>query len=310
MSSDTLSLLFTPKTLTAGAIGAVISAFFLALFLRTRPSSLPSLGLPLLISGILLIHPPLYITLSVLGMAGTGLAISMFPQKSQSLTRDLLFLFLPVLIAINASFPGPSWAPAAWIITALLGGAGWLAFTRHSMRQLGPVLFTLAAGGVFFCVPDTEHAVLLFAMTVIPGMTGWPFPFARLSGESAGLAGLLTWIVLQDGAAREGAIVGGAACIGVAVSLLLALLVTGQTGQTRQTRQGKLSAPWYQREIQGRLAIPVMLICCLTVGIISRIAGLQEDPVLAGTIAFAALFAAVGAHGLILTRDHLVRDGS
>ena len=62
-----------------------------------------------------------------------------------------------------------------------------------------------AAAGVYFTVPDTEHALVLIGAALPLALSSWPVPLARLgSGGAYAATGLLAWTAATDGVARAG----------------------------------------------------------------------------------------------------------
>jgi hypothetical protein len=128
------------------------------------------------------------------------------------------FLAIPGALLIGGSVPAtPSWSESLAVATIVGGGACMASFdARHSPRGLGPPLFALATVGVYFTVPDTEHALVLIGAALPLVLSSWPVPFARLgSGGAYAATGLLAWTAATDGVARPASIVGGMASLGL-----------------------------------------------------------------------------------------------
>jgi hypothetical protein len=145
------------------------------------------------------------------------------------------------------------------------------------------MLLTVSAAGVYFCVPDTERAVVVLGVAVAIGLIGWPGNFAAAGrGGAAAFTGLIGWLAATDGAGRHGAVVGAAACVGVIV-LVPALRLVGARGSTR------LHPPI------GSPAVTVVVVQIIVVALCSRVAGLQESAAVAAFIAVFTMAAAVVA---------------
>jgi hypothetical protein len=167
--------------------------------------------------------------------------------------------------------------------TIVLGGACVASFdARHSARGLGPPLFALATAGVYFTVPDTEHALVLIGAALPLALSSWPVPLTRLgSGGAYAATGLLAWTAATDGVARPASIVGGMASLG----LLLAEPVGRAIGRPG-LRPGARPSP-IDHLPKTRLAalwIGVAQLCIVL--ITSRVAGLR------GQLASAVLISA------------------
>lgn len=121
-----------------------------------------------------------------------------------------------LLVAAATSGHPPGWTVPALVVVAVAGGA--LAADldgAHRGTGLGPLLVAVSAFGVYVTTPDTEHARVVLGAALPLALLGWPLRWARLGGAGAFVAvGLLGWTVAVDGLARDGAVVGGLACIG------------------------------------------------------------------------------------------------
>jgi uncharacterized membrane protein (UPF0136 family) len=101
----------------------------------------------------------------------------------------------------------------------IVGGAGIADYEdRHAARGYGPVMWLITVGAIYTTVPDTEAALVLLGVAVPIAFLGWPAFYARLGpgGAAAGVC-ILGWVLGQDGAGRAGAVVGGAATLGLFV---------------------------------------------------------------------------------------------
>lgn len=169
-----------------------------------------------------------------------------------------------VLVAANVGVPlRQRWSGPMLVVVVVVAAAVAPALTARARAGLVPVLALLAAGGVYACVPETDHlqeaALALAALTLAELL-------ARKSlgpAAAVGAVGLLGWATLYGGTYREGALVGGIASLGL---LLLEPVARRLPGPRRPLLRGS----WPQ--------------ACATVGLqagyclaVSRTAGLQSS---------------------------------
>jgi hypothetical protein len=215
------------------------------------------------------------------GLPG-DLLLGLFLLAGAGIIADLIgrpvlvgvFLAIPGALLVGGTVPAtPSWSESLVVVTIVVGGACVASFdARHSARGLGPPLFALAAAGVYFTVPDTEHALVLIGAALPLALSSWPLPLARLgSGGAYAATGLLAWTAATDGVARPASIVGGMASLG----LLLAEPV-GRAIARPGARPGAGPSPidhlpntWF-----AALWIGVAQVCIVLVT--SRVAGLRD----------------------------------
>ena len=120
-------------------------------------------------------------------------------------------LAVPGALVIGRVVPAtPAWSETLAVVTIVAGGACVASFDcRHGRRGLSPPLFALAVVGLYFTVPDTEHALVLLGAALPLAVSSWPWPLARLgSGGAYAAVGLLAWTAATDGIGRLGAIIG------------------------------------------------------------------------------------------------------
>ncbi len=198
----------------------------------------------------------------------------------------------PVLVGVVLAVPGalviggavpekPSWSQSLVVITIVGAGACVASFdARHRERGLGPPLFALAAAGVYFTVPDTEHALLLIGAALPLALSSWPVPLARLgSGGAYAATGLLAWTAATDGIARPASIVGGMASLGLLVAEPVGRAI-GRSG----VRPGARPSPIDALPNTWVAALWVGVAQCCIVVVTSRVAGLRDALAPAGLI--------------------------
>lgn len=128
----------------------------------------------------------------------------------------------PWLVGPIASLPGAlliaganaglrdGWVPVLIVLgIAVVGGTAADLDRRGARYGLGPLLFFIAVGGMYFTVPDTElmRAIVGVALPLV--LLAWPYAAASLgAGGAFAAVGLLLWIAPIEGIGRPGAIVG------------------------------------------------------------------------------------------------------
>jgi hypothetical protein len=184
-------------------------------------------------------------------------------------------LAIPGALLIGRTVPAtPSWSAALAVVAIVGGGACVASFdARHGARGLGPPLFALAAAGVYFTVPDTEHALVLLGAALPLVLSSWPLPLTRLgSGGAYAATGLLAWTTATDGVARPASIVGGMASLGLLVAEPVGRAI-GRSGAglgPRPSPIDHLRNTWV-----AALWIGVAQLCIVLVT--SRVAGLRDE---------------------------------
>jgi hypothetical protein len=152
---------------------------------------------------------------SVPGEVVLGLALVWLAGTIGAATRH------PWLVGPLASLPGgfliaganaglrDGWVPVLIVVgIAVVGGTTADLDRRGARYGLGPLLFFIAVGGIYFTVPDTElmRAIVGVALPLV--LLAWPYAAVSLGagGAYAGVA-LLLWIAPIEGIGRPGSIV-------------------------------------------------------------------------------------------------------
>lgn len=197
---------------------------------------------------------------------------------------------LPSSFAILGCLPGawlsatgfPSSHPRWSAVIVILGIPilGWCVAVTDEVSQhlaLGPGLVAVSLIGIMLTVPDTERALAAVGVMVPIAVAGWPLRLARV-GWAGSFAVVVpgVWMVVADGWARGGAVVGGLASFGV--------LLVYPTAKWLDQPRGSLP-DWLRR---GR-GLPVAAVHVFLVFIASRVAGLQKSAAEAALIAGAVL---------------------
>jgi hypothetical protein len=193
------------------------------------------------------------------------------------------------LFAWSAAPDEVSWAlPTILAVTVIGGTTAASVDARLGPTGLPPVLLAVTALGVYLTTPDTEHSAILLgaaapvALLGCPGLVGWR-PVASLGTGGAFLVpALVAWVVALDGVGRDGAVVGGIACLGV---FALEPLTGGAARGPAAARAHIV--------LVGAVHVGVVALC-------SRVAGLRDSAV--DALVLSALAYAVGAAVLLVGR--------
>lgn len=225
----------------------------------------------------------------LVALAGAGLAARVLPRPG--LSGSILALPGAWMLASAGDFGEIGWLRAVVVAAASAGGALVADFDRrHEETGLPPVLFAVTVAGVYFVLPDTEHASVLLGASLPLLLLGRPRALAGLGSAGAYAAtGLVVWTVAADGAARPAAIVGGVACLGLLVIEPLARTIRPR-GSSLLIGFGR-PGPSFAVAAAGHLAL---------VYIASRWAGLRPtvtESVVIVTIEFVLAMAAVAGMG-------------
>lgn len=193
------------------------------------------------------------------------------------------------LFAWSAAPDDLAWALPTIVAVTVLGGAA-AASLDHRLGPTGlpPVLVAVTALGVYLTTPDTEHSAILLGAAAPVALLGCPGLVGRRPLASLGTGGaflvpaVVAWVVALDGAGRDGAVVGGIACLGVFVLEPL----------TASAARGAAAARAHI-VLVGAVHVGVVALC-------SRVAGLRDSAV--DALVLSALAYAVGAAVLLVGR--------
>jgi hypothetical protein len=232
---------------------------------------------------------------TVLGLAGVTVPAVWLTQRARGGAAWLAGLGVTVppayLLAADAS--STAWVRGllvAWLV------AGVPAVSRTDVEYgpvgLTPVLYAVAAAGVFAAVPDTEQAAALLGASVPLAVRGWPLGRARLGPPGAGAAAaLLLWVAAVGGRGREPSIVGAVGCLGLLLTLPAGRWLAGRTGRLRAARRPR------------RHVLTLVLVHLLVVAVSSRVAGVSPDLDVALVVTAATVLVALAASVLLATRS-------
>lgn len=134
-----------------------------------------------------------------------------------ALARPGLVLPGAVTIATQPAVPDATWVRVTVVVAVVLGGSLLDSFDkRWGTVGLTPPLVAVTAMGVYSTVPDTERALVLLGVALALAASGWPLRVARFGTAGSFAAGaMIVWVAAADGRGRQGAIVGGIACLGL-----------------------------------------------------------------------------------------------
>lgn len=194
-----------------------------------------------------------------------------------------------VVYALGTDLDRPSWAVSTIVAVTVLGGASTAAFDdRFGRRGLPPWLLAVTALGIYLTTPDTEHTTVLLGAALPVALLGWPRVMARLGvGGSFVATALLAWGVVVDGQGRDGAVVGGVACLGV---LLVEPVVRAVRRAVGEAGAGAVTSA----EVSARHTLVVGGLHVAVVALCSRVAGLRTSLIEAAAIS-AVVFAGAAA---------------
>jgi hypothetical protein len=182
------------------------------------------------------------------------LALGEWLARDQA-TLERVLCATPGAVVLGAALPD-GWA--LWIrvlvaVAALVGGVSADGVDRVMPRVL-PLLLAIGAGGVYFCVPDTEAPKALLGALLAGTVIALEPRLGHALGQVT-LTGLFVWVVAYGGVGRPGSVVGGIGCLGV---VLLISLVR------------------WRRVTSARIALLVVTQCAL-VAFESRVAGFEHS---------------------------------
>jgi hypothetical protein len=206
----------------------------------------------------------------VMALVAGGLAGSLAGDRLPAAGRLSLVVPGALLLATSQGIQ-TDWARVVVGVTVMAAGAA--TETERRWPAATPALLVIAAGGVYLTVPDTEHARALVGALAPMAFLGWPLALARVgSTGTTAIAGLIVWTAAVDGTGRPGAIVGGAACLG--------LLLAEPAARVLQRRAAPIPPP---------VAITAQIVVVL---LASRVAGLRQSAGEAAVVVAALLVAA------------------
>jgi hypothetical protein len=189
-----------------------------------------------------------------------------------------------VVVARAGATGRPDWAFPTLVAVTVVGGALAAECDRaHRARGLAPVMLAVSAFGAYATTPDTEHTAIMLGAAAPLALVGWPRPLASLGvGGSFVAAAVFGWVVVLDGVERDGAVVGGLACLG-------ALVVEPVSRWIVRRSRGTTPAA---AATTGHAALSLVAVHVALVAVCSRVAGLRASTAAALAISAIAYVAA------------------
>ena len=215
---------------------------------------------------------------ALLGFAGYVTAERAWPTRALAALPGGLLIVAAPLVDVD------QWWARLVVIMLLAAAAVALPDLAQRWDGTGAIGLLLAAGavGVYACVPETDHLEYLVPAYLVLGLSEAVVRRPFGPGVALAACGLLCWAVLFGGTTRDGAIVGGLACLGLLLLEPVARRLPG--GASALVGSGAVSGVVAITVLQGGY--------CLAV---SRTAGLRTDAWVALAIV------AVAAIGLLVT---------
>jgi hypothetical protein len=208
-----------------------------------------------------------------LGLAAAVVTLGVTAQRSASefdrWVRAGLVLPGALLIGlVSGVATDPPWVPFVTVASVALSAPAVARFDhRWGDSGLPPVLLGVSAVGLFYTLPDPEEAAILVGVSMPLALLAAP-PIRRRYGAAGSwmVAGVFVWTVGAGGYGRDSAVVGGLACLGLFLAAPIA----------------EVSA---SRRRPSRRAAAMVAVHAATVLVAARVAGLQENGMVALGIA-------------------------
>jgi hypothetical protein len=152
------------------------------------------------------------VLLAVAGAAGSGWVFD-----TGRVLGILAMLGGAVLVATSMTNVSTWWRVVGFVVIVVAVPASGVV-DRRSARVV-PLLFLLAAIGVYVCAPDTEYTKPLLGALIPVALLVFDASL-RAAAPTGAVAAVVVWTAFVEGRGRPGAVVGGLACL--AVVLLVA----------------------------------------------------------------------------------------
>lgn len=173
-----------------------------------------------------------------------------------------------VALVIDLGSPRSTWVAPVTALVIVAACPLVADFDRRFARAGWPLaFFAVSAAGVYFTVPDTEHALVLLGVAIPMVFIGWPVVYASLGpGGAYAVVGALMWVAGFECRGRQASLVGAIGCLGLLVAEPLARVLSRGRDTVLTT------VPARQWSI-----VPVGAIHLGLVYIASRVAGLRSS---------------------------------
>ena len=280
---DPLSDLLALEGFQTGLLFGFVAALGVALVVVVGRSSRPWAGAAVALAGLAALDD-LY-EVDVVAVAGVALVIVGGHFAASRAPAWQLAAVVPgtVVFVQGADLDRPGWAVPTVVGATLVGGVLTASYDRVvGARGLAPMLLAGTALGIYLTTPDTEHSAILLGAAVPVALLSCPWPLASLGvGGSFAAVALLSWVVALDGVGRDGAVVGGVACLG--------MLVVEPVVRWMAHGRGIPPAP-----VPLRYAAMVVVLHVGVVAVCSRVGGLRTSAVEAFVVCAVAYAVAAG----------------
>jgi hypothetical protein len=265
---DPLSDLLAHEGFQTGLLFGIVAALVVVVVVVVGRRSHPWAGAAFVLAGIAAVHD-LY-RVEIAAVAGLVLVIACGHVAAGRAPTVQLVAVVPgtVLFALAADLDRPAWAVPAIVTATLVGGLLVASFDRVlGPRGVAPVLLAVTVLGIYLTTPDTEHSAVLLGAAVPVALLSLPWPLATLGvGGSFAAVALVAWDVAVDGMGRDGAVVGGLACLG--------MLVVEPVVRWAAQGRGIPPAP-----VPLRYAATVVALHVGVVAVCSRVGGLRSSAI-------------------------------
>ncbi len=220
---ETLLDLTTREEFRAGLVAGIVGAsVILIVALLWKPRPLPIWG----IVATAAIWASAWVTIGRRLSLGVGLAVLALAglwwdrSKVGSVSAAAIGA---VLVIWRGGLADVLWIRFAAVVAILVIGAALLGFSRQARTEALVVpLLAITLFGIWATVPDTEAARIPLGVLVPMGLLAWPWRQSSVGSTGAfALAGVIVWITVLGGEAREGSIIGAWASAGALLSGLI-----------------------------------------------------------------------------------------
>jgi len=221
MSPETIELLVSTEAMRALGVGVVFALIAAAAgywWTQSHDVALPAAGIALVVAFLVAApetqRPTLMAVVGIFAAAAAGLL------GGDRLIQALASLPGAILVAVSLPAEVGMSLRVLVVLVIPVGGALVAEFDmRYQDRALATPLFAIATLGVFFAVPDTEHAIVLLMVAAPFVFVSWPLPLAALgpSGSFAVVA-LMMWVIASDAFARPLTALGASTVLAILVA--------------------------------------------------------------------------------------------
>jgi hypothetical protein len=218
MSAETIELLVGAEALRSLGVGVVFAAIAGGLgywWMQTRTGAAPVAGIALVLAFLVALPAAQRVGVTtivgILAVAAAGLL------PGDRVLRALAVV--PGAVVLAVGLPEEVGLGLRVLVALAVPIAGALVAEsdqRYAARALATPLFSIASVGVFFAVPDTEHAIVLLMVSAPFVFLSSPRPLAALGPSGAfAVVALLMWVLAMDAFSRPLTAVGASTALGL-----------------------------------------------------------------------------------------------